>query len=196
MAMTPTSARSDEAPSQRRTERRWLPVFAVIAVIAVVTAGGRSVSRAIGDVGPSSLAVTAAVTVHPAPGWTSEGLPQPAGVRTALLTRGTAMLQVSVFPVEARGPQDLLQAYLRDVLGGRYAQLTIGEAEAGTVGGVPAVRAGYLARTLDGVPIEGVVVATMTPSGAAVIFDAAAPQGDLAGVADDVVTMIESAELR
>ena len=58
--------------------------------------------------------------------------------------------------------------------------------------GVPAVRFAYVGITSDGRSVEGVVVAATTDH-AAVVFDASAPGGELAAVADDLRAMVEHA---
>jgi hypothetical protein len=196
MATPPAPARPDEAGSQRRVERRWLPLLAVLAAIALVTGGGRSVSEALAGDEPPPVDVGSAVTVQPAPGWSVERVEDGDGVDAVLLSRGSAVLQVTAVETGPRPPVLIFQEYTRAVLAETYDPLTVGEAEGASVGGVPAVEAGYVGTTDGGVTVEGFVVVAAAPSGSEVAFDAAAPAGDLAWAVEDLVAMISTAELR
>jgi hypothetical protein len=187
-------ARPDEAPSQRRTERRWIPALAVLGVIALVTGGGRGISDALSDVS-GVIDVSDALRVHPVAGWTVDGPHQGEGFRTVLLTHGTAAMQVTAAP-GVRQPFEILDAYVGAVLESGLGRLRVGQPQAATIGGRPAAKVGYFGITEGGVAVEGVVVTAGAPSGEEVVFDVVAPQGDLATVAQDVVRMIETAELR
>ncbi len=188
--------RPDEAPSQRRVERRWLPLLAVLGVIALITGGGRSVSDAIAGPPEPAFDLTPALRIHPAAGWVAEGFDRRAGVEAVVLARGTAVLRIEAILEDPRAPQALMDGYVEQVLRQAFVDLTLGEPEAAIVDGAPAARAGYLGTTAQGVSVEGIVVVTVAPSGAAVVFDAGAPAGDLAWAGEDVVSMIRTAELR
>jgi len=187
-------ARPDEAPSQRRRERRWVPALAVLGVIALITGGGRGVSDALGEAA-GAIDVSDAVQVQPAAGWTVDGPHEGDGYRTVLLTHGTAAMQVTAAP-GGRPPFEILDAYIGQVLASGLGRLQVGQPEVATIGGIPAAKVGYYGITSAGVAVEGVVVTATTPSGTEVVFDVVAPQGDLASVAEDVVGMIRSAVLR
>ena len=188
-------ARPDEAPSQRRVERRWLPALAVLGVIALLTVGSRGVSEALSDTPGEAIDLSGAVRVTPAAGWTVEGPTQGDGYTTVLLTHGTAAMQVTAAQ-GVRPPFEVLDAYV-----GRPSRTTWADSRSGSPR--PPRSAGSRPRrwatsgfTEQGVAVEGVVVTATTPSGTEVVFDVVAPQGNLASVAEDVVGMIRQAELR
>ena len=104
-------ARPDEAPSQRRVERRWLPALAVLGVIAVLTVGSRGVSEALSDTPGEAIDLSEAVRVTPVAGWTVEGPTKGDGYTTALLTHGTVAMQVIAAP-GVRPPFEVLDAYV------------------------------------------------------------------------------------
>jgi hypothetical protein len=188
-------ARPDEARSQRRVERRWIPVLALLGVIGIVTAGGHGVVDALAGPPEDTVAVGAGVQVHPAAGWVVERSERSGSSGILLLTRGTAVLRVSAAPGSSSGdPARVLDGYADRVLRPSFAELTFGERATAMVASAPAVQAGYVGRTVDGATVEGVLVSVASPP-ALVVFDAAAPAGDLAWVADDVRRMIEDAEL-
>ena len=106
------------------------------------------------------------------------------------------LLDVFVFPADPGGPASVAARYADESLRPSLAQVAVGEAAATTLaGGVPAVRFGYVGITHDGVPIEGVVVAA-SGSSVSAVFDAYAPQGELATVADDLRAMFDGAAVR
>ncbi|HEX6844229.1 MAG TPA: hypothetical protein VF235_03850 [Actinomycetota bacterium] len=189
---TPIPDRPDEAPSQRRRERKWLPVLAVLATIAFVTGGAASVGDAVSR--PVRLAET--VRFDPAPGWIEVGRRVEEGLHELLLQRGSAGLYVVVLPEEGGTAVELAESYASFGLRRQYARVTIGDAEAATLGdGVPAVRYGYVGVSTDGVATEGVVVTAVTPDGTGVVFDGFAPQGELAAAIDDLGAMLEGVDL-
>jgi hypothetical protein len=193
----PAPARPDEAGNQRRIERRWFPVLAILGVVAVVTVGGRSVAAALADAAAPAVAVGPAVTIHPPSGWTVEAAASDGDESSVMLSRGTAVLRVTaVAAAIVRSPDEILVGYLEENAGGAFADRSVGEPESGTVDGAPAVKVGYVGSTTDGVGVEGAIVAAAAPSATEVVFDAAAPAGDLASAADDIVAMIRGAELR
>jgi hypothetical protein len=185
--------RSDGAPSQRVKERRWLAVAAVTVLILVVAGGARTIAdTSAGDSGPPVLVGTVA-RIQPRPGWELQGgSTDPPAAR---LHRGPVLLDVLVYPPDALGPIPVSQRYVSEALRPGLASVTVGEAAGTTTaGGVAAVRFGYVGITHDGVVIEGVVTVAADTS-ASVVFDAYAPQGALATVADDLAAMIDGAEV-
>lgn len=179
--------RPDEAPAQRVRERRWLPVVLVTALLLVVAGGARTAARfATSPAGPP-VTVGGEARIQPLAGWDLEQQDDDA----ARFHRGPVLLDVFVGPADPAGAASLAARYVETGLRPSLAHVTIGEPGTTTIaGGVPAVRFGYVGITNDGVPIEGVVVAANGAHGAAV-FDAYAPQGELATVAEDLRTMID-----
>jgi len=186
--------RPDEAPAQRVRERRWLPALLIAALILMVAQGARTVADATAGATGPAVAVGSAVTLQPRPGWDLEstGTDPP----TAEFHRGPVFLDVVAYPPTDIGPAAVAASYVEQTLRPGLAQVNVGSA-APTVlaGGVPAVRFGYVGITTDGVPLEGVVVVASGQT-ASVVFDAYAPQGELATVAGDVGTMIDGAVIR
>jgi hypothetical protein len=180
----------ERAPSRAR---RWLPVFVVVGVIAIVAGGGRLAGAAANATTAGTQELGAAVRVRPLPGWAA-ATPPGAPLPERSLTRGSVTLLVVAVPGWSGTPEDLAQTYLDRTLGPRLDELEIGQASSGTLAsGALAVRFGYVG-VADGLTIEGAAtVATGATTGA--IFDAFAPKGDLPWVASDVDTMIEDAEV-
>lgn len=186
--------RPDEAPSQRRLERRWLPALAVVGVIVFVTGGAQAVGDALaGPPGPP-VDVGGAVRVQPEPGWELEGQDADA----ALLVRGTARLFIQARTGTTITAVDLARSYVEDDATGlraRFSRLTVEDPpeEVVAANGLPGLRFGYVGETKDGASVEGVVTVVVSPTGSAVIFDGFATMGDLAWAVDDLRTMVDGA---
>jgi hypothetical protein len=176
--------RIDEAPAQRVLERRWWPPLLVAALILTLIVSGRLLEGATSTTTP---VVVGDVRVQPRPGWELDRS-EPGRAR---LRHGSAVLDIYAAPPSYTGPGGVAAAYVAQVLRPSLSQLTLALPGATTIaGGLPAVRVGYVGVTHDGVAIEGVVVAASGPR-SAVVFDAAAPEGSLAAVAQDVGAMID-----
>lgn len=182
--------RPDEAPAQRRTERRWLPALAVLAVIVAVTGGAQVVEAIAGAEAPVVVGTT--VTVTPEPGWAVVSVTEGDPTSQALLSRGAANLLVVATPAGAGAVQELGRGYVQ-TLQDRFAQVRIGEAG---VEGNRVARFGYVGVTGDGVAVEGVVALVADPvTGSGAIFDGFAPKGSLGAAIGDLRTMVETAEV-
>jgi hypothetical protein len=183
--------RPDEVRAQARRERRWGPLLAVLAVIAVLTLGARGVEGA----AASPIAIDG-VRIRPAPGWAQEQRTDEDGVHRLWLRKGVAGLFVVAIEGLGGTPEALAADYVRRGLGGEYARVTTGGLEGAALPGVRAVRFGYVGVTGEGVTVEGVVVVAVVPGGTGVVFDGFAPQGELAAVVGELRSMIETAVLR
>ena len=171
-----------------------MPTLIIAGLIILVAQGARTAADATAGATGAAVTIGSAVTVQPRPGWdlVSTGTDPPA----ARFHRGPVLLDVFVFPADPGGPASVAARYADESLRPGLAQVAVGEAAATTLaGGVPAVRFGYVGITHDGVPIEGVVVAA-SGSSVAAVFDAYAPQGELATVADDLRAMFDGATVR
>jgi hypothetical protein len=189
--------RPDRAPHLHRTERRWLPPIAILALIVFVTAGARGVEAALADP-PGPAVVVGRVRIDPRPGWTEEpGLRLDEGsVHRRVVTRGGAALIVTSIEGRRDDARSLATEYLEMVLRQRFVQLRVTGARPVTVAdALPGVRFAYLGVTHDRATVEGVVTAATGPAGDGVIFDALSPEGTLAGVASDVGAMIDGARV-
>lgn len=182
--------RPDEAPAQRRDERRWVPTLGVLAVILLVTGGADLVGGAIGG-RAAPVRVGGALTVTPVPGWEIVSTSDGPDVSQALLRRGSAGFLVVVISGESVPAEEIARDYA-NVLDGRFAQVTIGEP---AVDGLERVRFGYVGVTGDGVAVEGVVAVVSEAAGAGAIFDGFAPKGSLGAAIGDLREMVDSAEV-
>jgi hypothetical protein len=182
--------RSDEARGQGR---RWLPPLAVLGVILVMTVGARGVADALAEPAGGPVEVGGVVRVQPRTGWTVSSREDRGSFHEALLVRGAAGLSI-VGIEEASEPPEALAGSYAQVLSGRFVQLRLaGDGASATVQGLPAVRFGYVGITDQGVTLEGVVTAVSAPSGNGAVFDAFAPEGELAAFAQDLDAMIAGA---
>jgi hypothetical protein len=178
--------RVDEAPAQRVHERRWWPALAVAGLILALVVSGQRVG---GDGSAPSPVTVGSVRVTPRPGWELDHA-EPDGAR---LRRGSAVLDIFAAPSSYTGAQGVATSYVDRVLRPSLGELRLAEPASTTIaGGVPAVAIAYVGVTADGIAIEGVVLAANGTQTAAV-FDAAAPEGTLAAVAEDVGAMIDHA---
>ena len=188
--------RPDEAPAQRRVERRWLPALGVVAAIVFVTCGARTVGGAIaGPEGPP-IDVPGVLSVRPRPGWELEAREEPQeGVHRLLLRLGTAGLFVLALEGSEESVGSLAARYVNEGLGSELSQLAVEEPpeEVVLANGMTALRFGYQGVTEDGVPAEGVVTVVVAPSGNAVVFDGFGVAGDLAWAIDDLRAMVDGA---
>jgi hypothetical protein len=181
----------DQPPPAR--EHRWVPVLAVVAVIALVAGGGALAGATRDEAAPAPQVVGGTVRIRPLPGWAASE-PPGAPLPEVVLTRASATLDVLAVPGSPGSPDDLADTYVERILRPRFEDLEIGQAAAGTLpSGHPAIRFGYVG-VAGGVAIEGILVAVRGDAAGA-IFDASAPKGDLAWVASDVNTMIDDAEV-
>lgn len=190
-------------PPKPPHESRWLSAFGALIVILFVTFGGYVVAgdptaagqEITGDSGtPGPPVSVGPVAIRPAPGWTvSEQIPDPPQLR---LTRGTAQLFVVIPPSQASAPGHL-QAYVDEVLEPQAQQLSLSpvqevELPSGQLGSLVSYIGAF-----DGVasPLEGEVLALVSPSGTPVVFDGWAPEGFWVGARDEVRTMVGAAEI-
>jgi hypothetical protein len=185
IATTPLDPRSATA--------RWLPVLAVVGVIALIAGGGQLAGGARDGASTAPQLVGGAVRIRPLPGWAAS-TPPGAPLPELDLTRGPVTLAVLAVPSADATPDELARTYVERLLAARVDDLQIGHASTGVLAsGAPAIRFGYVGISA-GVPVEGAVtVATGATAGA--VFDASAPKGDLAWVASDVDGMIQDAEV-
>jgi hypothetical protein len=134
------------------------------------------------------------ISVRPAPGWSvAERIPDPPQLR---LTKGTAQLYVVIPPVQATA-RGHLRIYVDEVLAPQALQLSVSPVRPVRLpSGQPAALLSYLG-TFEGVasPLEGEVLALVSPSGTPALFDGWAPEGLWVGARDEVRTMVSTAEI-
>lgn len=196
----PPPPRSPEAVPR---ESRWLPAAGALATILFVSLGGflfagepsAAGGELTGDRGrPGAPISVGPVTIRPAAGWTvAEQIPDPPQLR---LSSGAAQLYLVIPPGQATS-EGLVQRYVEEALQPQARQLSVGSIEPVVLpSGQQASLLAYLG-TFEGVeaPLEGEVLALVSPSGASVVFDGWAPEGLWVGSREEVRTMIGTAEI-
>jgi hypothetical protein len=198
-------------PDARGTIRpgpRWVPIFVVLAVIAVTVLGGFVVAAALPASEAPAVQVGSVVRIHPASGWSlvrheRTSIPSSAGSVTAdlaQLTRGSGALDVVALPGVDASIGELALFYRDDVLARQLQRLTVSsELERITLpNGLLAGRYAYIGTSpQSGAAIEGsVTVVADASSRDGTVFDGWAPEGQLGLVSDDVEEMIETADIR
>ena len=182
-------------PAAPLRERRWIPSLLVAAVIVGVVAGGYVVDDALGELSSAPTTVSASVTVTPLPGWElAERFGDPPGAR---FTRGNASLDVASIAFTG-SDLDLLAAYVEEVLEPDAEQLRVSETVEPVAlrGGLTGSRIVYVGTFGDvQAPIEGEVVAVVSPSGVGVVFDGWSTSGQLRFAIEDIRTMVRTAEI-
>ena len=190
-------------PPPARQESRWLPAIGALAVILFVSVGGFLLAgeptaagqELTGDRGtPGAPVSVGPVSVRPAPGWTvAEQIPDPPQLR---LNGGAAQLYVVVPPAQGRA-EELLHGYVDQALAPQARQLSVSDVRPVELpSGQPASLLSYVG-SFEGVasPLEGEVLALVSPAGTPVVFDGWAPEGLWVAVREEVRTMIATAEI-
>jgi hypothetical protein len=190
-------------PPPAPRESRWLSAGGALLVILFVALGGflvagdpRAAEQEItGDGGvPGAPVFVGPVSIRPAPGWTvAEQIPDPPQLR---LTSGASQLYV-VIPPSQNSAEGQLQAYVDEVLAPQAGQLSVSPIRAVELpSGQPAALISYLG-SFEGVqaPLEGEVLALVSPASTPVVFDGWAPEGLWVASRDDVRTMVGAAEV-
>jgi len=182
-------------PSPPHRERRWLPVLAISAVLIAVVSGGHLAADALGRARGAAVIVGPSVEVTPLSGWElAERFADPPGVR---LTKGGANLDVITLAF-AGSDADLLAEYVQQVLEPDAEQLQVSEQleQVTLASGLIGSKITYVGLFGDvQAPIEGEVIAVVSPSGTGVLFDGWSPAGQLQFALDEVDAMIASTEI-
>lgn len=190
-------------PPSTSRESQWLPAIGALAVILFVSVGGFLLAgeptaagqELTGDEGtPGTPVSVGPVSVRPAPGWAvAEQIPDPPQLR---LNGGAAQLYVVVPPAQG-ATEELLQAYVDQALAPQARQLSVSAVRADELpSGQPASLLSYVG-SFEGVasPLEGEVLALVSPTGTPVVFDGWAPEGLWVAAREEVRTMIATAEI-
>jgi hypothetical protein len=204
-----TSSDLPDRPDARaaRPVRRWLPTGLVALVISVTVLGGFVVAEALPapEVRPVTLADV--LTVRPLPGWDvvrreQATVPSPSGgvIRGefAQLTRGSGALDLLALPGLDVPALELADLYAVQVLASQLERLSVSDLVERITrrNGLEAVRFGYIgSEPSSGAAIEGSVTVTVAPSGNGAVFDGWAFQGQLELIEEELVAMIEGAEV-
>jgi hypothetical protein len=177
--------------------RAWAPALGVAAAILVLTLGARVVSSAVRDATGQTVGVDGVATIDPPDGWTEDlaARRDENGARTFVLTKGSAVVAVTVIVDAGVDLPTLAAAYDDGVLDARFLELAKTDPQPVSVGGLPGVRTIYVGRTSSRTDVEGVVTVAVGPGGAGLVIDGAAPEGLLASVAEDLEAMAEGARI-
>ncbi len=180
---------------------KWIPTIVVFLVTVFVVVGGYLIAGepqeiAVGqESGPGEpVMVTDSVTVTPPEGWSvTQRYTDPPGVR---LTGGMGNLLVVVPPNDFT-PEELLEAYVDEVLEPEATQLTVSSKRKElTLSYGEAVRTSYVGQ-FEGVAasIEGELTAVVSPGGTPVMYDGWSSQGQYVSARDDVRQTVAGAEV-
>jgi hypothetical protein len=177
--------------------RIW-PSVAIAAVLAATVFGGYVVAAALETPSGEPVAVAGTVAVQPLSGWEA-GEPFAAeSLQGTSLTRGTGNLDVIVTAPAAGGVLEVSTGFVEQVLEPQAERLSVSpELEPVEVaGGRAAARYSYVGVFgRGGTPIEGEVTVTIAANDAGVVFDAWAPEGQLAFSLPDTRAMQDAAEM-
>jgi hypothetical protein len=184
-------------------ESRWLPTLGTLAVILFTTFGGYVLAgetsaagqEVTGDGGePGDPIAVGPISIRRAPGWSvAEQIADPPQLR---LTSGAAQLFVVVPPSEASA-EGHLQSYVEEILEPQARQLSVSRVrQVDLPSGHLASLLAYVG-TFEGVasPLEGEVLAVVSPTGTPVVFDGWAPEGLWVGARGEVRSMVATAEI-
>ena len=172
-----------------------VPALAVAVAIVAVALGGRVAANAMRDATRRTIGVEAAATVEVPRGWTEDAAGRTGDPARFVLTKGSAVVAMTVLDDAGVDLPTLMAAYEQRELAPRLLDLAITDPVPVTVGGLPGLRLVYVGRTVDRAQVEGVVMATVGPSGAGLVIDATAPEGVLASVADDIAAIAAGARV-
>jgi len=168
-------------------QRKWLPTLGVLLVILVLVAGGQIAVGATEEP-PRTIPLTSDVTYVTASGWVPVKGLNP-GLR---VSKGDGIFDATPLPFSGDAA-DLWRIVARVKTERSTLFRAAPELRIYSIAGVRAVQGEYIA-AVRGLPfpIEGQVTTLVTRRGTGVVFDALAPYGRFASIADDITTMIAS----
>jgi hypothetical protein len=202
-----TPDRPDVPAGTGRPMRRWIPTVIVALVMSFTVLGGFVVAGALPEPNVRPITLGGVVTVNPFPGWEvvhreHVTVPVPPGGAVsgefAQLTRGSGALDVVALPEVDGTALELSDLYAGEVLSRQLERLSVSERveEILLRNGLQAVRFGYIGSEPEsGSPIEGSVTVVVSPSGNGVVFDGWAFQGQLELIVEELVAMIDAADV-
>ena len=173
---------------------RWTGPLAVILVLSILGFGGYAVDVPLSDLTASPITVGGDVRIVPLSGWRVAQRSTGGGIS---LTRGGGNLQVTTGSFSG-GPEELLTAYLREVVHPQSSQLEVSRTieRVRLDSGLTGLRVGYLAAsTSSAIQIEGEVTAIVSPTGKGAVFNAWAPRVLFPFEKGDADHMIATAEV-
>jgi hypothetical protein len=196
-----------DASGTGRPARRWLPTGLVGLVMSVTVLGGFVVARTLPVPDVQAVALGGVFTIHPLPGW-EVAHREEVFLRSASggilsgeftqLTRGNGALDLLALPEMSGGAFALADLYAGEVLSHQLERLSVTNRIDQILlrNGLEAVRFGYIgSEPRSGSPVEGFVIAAVSPAGNGVIFDGWAFQGQLELIVEELTAMIDGAEV-
>jgi hypothetical protein len=146
-----------------------------------------------GGGGAKTLDIGGGARITPPPNWTVVGpSPNLQGVR---LQKGSVLVDVMVASYGG-APQELLQTYVNQVVKAQATQLTLGDTTVGPgANGHVSARAAYVGVFKNAGTLQGEIV-TQVWGNVGVVFDSAAPQGQLQAARGEIETIIGTLEVR
>jgi hypothetical protein len=191
-----------EGRASREPQARLLPTIVVAAIIALVVLGGIGLDAAIAAPSAGTLTVGGSVTITAAPGWVlvpsagdGSGGDASGGVQ---LQRANAILTAKVVSSGYSGASASMLAEQQAALAGDSAQISYSDIHHTSIGRNDTTFVLFEAVVASG-DRSGIVdgeLVCMVVEGNAVVIVAAAPQGDLDPVIDDVSAMLVSVGAR
>jgi hypothetical protein len=194
MSVRATGERAGDAPVARRggALARSAPTLAVALVMLSVVFGGEIADAALPLPSLGPVAVADGVQIVAQPGWRrADGASATGAASGVWLQRGDVL--VHVIAVRDAPPPPALLSQIVEATRAGSVQVVFGDpAEVARTHGGVTVQCTVVTYQATipgvGVPVDGEVVVTEA-SGTAAVFDAYAPQGDLAPYAADVLAM-------
>jgi hypothetical protein len=191
------------------------PTLIVAAVLAVIVFGslllnGALPARSLGGQPPvqpgqtappvsqpgQPIEVAGGIRVYPPAGWIAAPPPATGGqwTNTIQLQKGAAIVDLYVRPGFQGDLGALASAFLNEVLAPSSSQLAVSQGVTVPVGGATGVRVTYTGN-FNGQALEGIVIAVIL-NGRPIVFDAWAPQGQLAPYSADIDRIAQTVEVR
>jgi hypothetical protein len=194
-------ARPDALSGAARPGRRWAPVWAVTAVIAVTVLGGFVTAAAL-PAPPARRVTVGAIVLRPLQGWSVVRRDRTAlagGVAADFVqvSRGNGALDVLAITGLPPFAETAATFYAEEVLRRQLERLSVSGLQPAVLGnGLPALRFGYIGtEPSSGAAIEGSVTVAVGASGTVAIFDGWGAEGQLELFVEELGTMIERAEV-
>lgn len=199
--------RPDAPGGVGRRGRRWLPAGLVALVISVTVLGGFVVAETLPQPEVRPVAVGGVLTIRPLSGWElvrrqQATVPLPSGgalsTEFAQLTRGGGALDLLAIPGFGGTALELSDLYVGEVLTSQLERLSVSDRVERILlpSGLEAVRFGYIgSESRSGAAVEGSVTVVVAASGNGAVFDGWAFQGQLELISEELVAMIDGAEV-
>jgi hypothetical protein len=199
--------RPDVPAGALRPARRWLPTGLVALVLSVTVLGGFVVAETLPQPEVRPVALGGFLTIRPLPGWEmvrreQATVPLPTGgtisTEFAQLTRGNGALDLLALPGSGGTALELADLYAGEVLARQLERLSVSDRVERILlpSGLEAVRFGYIGSEPEsGAAVEGSLTVVVAPSGNGAVFDGWAFQGQLELILEELVVMIDRAEV-